>query len=329
MFDDLAAYYHEHVVTAYRDFRDGLKTSRAGRSRDLRAAIAACEALFHLREHLPDSAGLSRRDAELQCPAYALIADIANVAKHRTVTRPPPHGLPLVTSADQLGELLLITTYEDAQGEYKGTSKEVIAHLDGGEERNVLAAATSVLNFWETHLHRAGILKSARTFESNDRIQYRTREECASSGATFEAIQGVRFRQSLRLMKWNHAAGKAEPVALPPGAKARMTIRERPSYEMDLSITHDQTGRAYSRTVRLTPDESESLDGLAEKLREDFVNSLPTVQGALNEMAQQARDEALAADQDAKFKEVALRFSFGPMPARECLNKSTDSALVR
>ncbi|MES2939217.1 MAG: hypothetical protein V4864_16140 [Pseudomonadota bacterium] len=39
-----------------------------------------------------------------------------------------------------------------------------------------------------------------------------------------------------------------------------------------------------------------------------------TIQSALAEMAQQARDEALAADKDAKFKEVALRFALGPLP---------------
>jgi hypothetical protein len=91
-----------------------------------------------------------------------------------------------------------------------------------------------------------------------------------------------------------------------------MTIRERPSYEMVLSIAQEQTGRAYSRIVRLTPDESETLDGLPEDQREDFANSLLTVQSALNELAQEAREEALAADKDGKFQEAVLRFALGP-----------------
>jgi hypothetical protein len=57
MFDDFRAYYHENVLATYVEFRDQVQGDAAGESRDLRAAVAVCEALFHLREHLPAEHG--------------------------------------------------------------------------------------------------------------------------------------------------------------------------------------------------------------------------------------------------------------------------------
>ena len=135
MYDDLHAYFYEYVRVAYREFKERLSEPRSGRSIDLRLAVGACEAMFHLREHLPDSHLLSRAAAEVRCPDLGLVGDIANVSKHRTVTRPTPHGDPLVTSATQLEELVSITQYEDAEGEYRCVSKQVVAELADGHSQ--------------------------------------------------------------------------------------------------------------------------------------------------------------------------------------------------
>ena len=96
MFDDLAAFYHENVVSASIDYREVYGSGIVGRSRDLRSALIAATALFHLREHLPRGKRLSRAEVETGCSDYGILGDIVNAAKHKTVTNPTPHGAPLV-----------------------------------------------------------------------------------------------------------------------------------------------------------------------------------------------------------------------------------------
>lgn len=96
MFDDIAAYYHEAVVAAFVEYRDTSKNGLAGRSRDLRGALAAASALFHLREHLPSPIALSRAAVERLCPDYALLGDVVNASKHKSLLNNTPHGAPLV-----------------------------------------------------------------------------------------------------------------------------------------------------------------------------------------------------------------------------------------
>ena len=87
MFDDLAAYYYDNVVTEFVDYRDASKDGVAGRSRDLRKALVAATALFHLREHLPTPRLPTRAEVEQACPEYALLGDVVNAAKHKEITQ--------------------------------------------------------------------------------------------------------------------------------------------------------------------------------------------------------------------------------------------------
>ncbi|MFZ4703466.1 MAG: hypothetical protein ACOYMG_25775 [Candidatus Methylumidiphilus sp.] len=150
MFDDLVAYYHENVVAAFVAYRETSKDGIAGRSRDIREALIAANALFHFREHLPGRP-LSRADVERQCADYALLGDIANTAKHKEITQNTPHGAPLVSDAEKLAEKILVIEYEDSEGVYRCTQKTVIATLADGTERNLLEVLTNVINFWEAY----------------------------------------------------------------------------------------------------------------------------------------------------------------------------------
>jgi hypothetical protein len=284
MFDDLSAYFYENVRVAYQEFKERLAEPRAGRSVDLRLAVAACEALFHLREHLPDTHPLSRVEVEVRCPDLALVGDIANVSKHRNVTRPTPHGAPLVSSASQLKEVMCMTQYEDAEGEYRCISKQVVAELADGSLADVMHALTNVLNFWESYLTEIGVLKTATVHAYDDGLGFRPRPLNAA-GPTLEVIQGVRFRQTLRLMKFNPDTGRAEPMPLPEGTQVEMQMRERPRHQVDISLRHDQSGRKFTRTVTLTLDESEALDAASEEAREELLKSFESIQGSLRELA--------------------------------------------
>jgi hypothetical protein len=284
MFDDLHAYFYENVRVAYRELKDRLAEPRFGRSIDLRLAVRACEALFHLREHLPDAHPLSRAEAEKRCPDLALVGDIANVSKHRAVTRRTPHGAPLVISATQLKEFMSVTQYEDADGEYRCVSKQVVAELADGTLADVMRALTNVLNFWESYLAEIGVLNAATDHAYDDGLGLRPRPPIAA-GPTLEIFKGVRFRQIARLMKFNPDTGRAEPMPLPEGAQVRMQICERPRHQVDITLHQDESGHEFTRTVVLTADESEALDAALKEDYEELLNSFESIKSGFSELA--------------------------------------------
>lgn len=284
MFDDLHAYFYENVRVAYREFKERLAEPRAGRSIDLRLAVGACEALFHLREHLPEAHALSRTEAEARCPDLALVGDIANVSKHRTATKPTPHGTSLVTSATQLQEIMSIVHYEDAEGEYELLSKQVVAKFADGTFADVMQALTNVLNFWESYLADIEVLKVATFHTYDDGLGFRSRPPHAVR-PTFEILQGVRFHQTLHLMKFNPDTGRAEPMLFPEGTKAKIQIRKRPRHRIDIALRHDQSGKESTRTITLTEDESETLDAAPEEDYEDLLKGFESVRNGFSELA--------------------------------------------
>ena len=286
MFDDLVAYYHEDVVDAFVSYRDKSGDGIAGRSRDLRGALIAATALFHFREHLPQKTP-SRAEIETQCPDYALLGDIVNAAKHKTVNNMTPHGPPLVNDATQLGEQIVITEYEDEAGIYRYSQKFVIVRLHDGREKNLLDVLTNVINFWEKYLHSLGVLAEARTFKHENLVRARSRTECEENRLNFELVQGQRFLQTMRLMRFNNATGKAEPIDL-TGSKINFRIY-RPKYEIELTLRHDATGKEFNRTVTLSEDESTVLAELnSDSERQEYINTLPVAQETLRQLAIEA-----------------------------------------
>ncbi len=287
MFDDLAAYYHENVVSAFVDYRDTSKDGLAGRSRDLRSALIAATALFHLREHLPKTVALTRAEVERLCPDYALLGDVVNAAKHKSVTQNTPHGAPLVDNATNLGEQLVFIEYEDDAGTYQYIQKTVVAKLADGTERNLLEVLTNVINFWELHLQSLGVLSTARTFAYDGDIRARSRAECEANRLDFEVVQGQRFLQSMRLLRFNSKTGKAEPIDL-TGSKVSFRIY-RPQFNIELSLTHDASGKEFKKTITLTEDESAAFSHLSNDAeRQAYVSGLPSAKIALQQLAIEA-----------------------------------------
>lgn len=287
MFDDLAAYYHENVVAAFVAYRETSKDGVAGRSRDLREAIVAATALFHLREHLPTPGAPSRAEVERQCADYALLGDVVNAAKHKSVTQNTPHGAPLVSDAEKLMERLLVLEYEDSEGVYRCTQKAVIAMLADGTERNLLEVLTSVMNFWEGHLHGLGVLSKQRTFVFEPQVRYRTRAECEQIRLDFQIVQGHRFKQSIQLLKFDAGTGQARPIDL-TGAELNFRIY-KPRFDFDVSLKHEASGKEYTKTIMLSDEENEQLAGMSsDEERQAFAANLPSAQAALRELAAEA-----------------------------------------
>jgi hypothetical protein len=287
MFDDLAAYYHENVVAAFIDYREIRGSGTAGRSRDVRGALIAASALFHLREHLPRKGRLARADAEKLCPDYGLLGDIVNAAKHKSVSQPTPHGAPLVADATQIGERIVITEYQDELGTYRYTEKTVIAKLSNGSEKNLLEVLTNVMNFWEQHLHSLGVIPSAHTFAYSNSVHPRSRAECEANRLDFGIVQGQRFHQSFRLHRFNYQTGTVEPIDL-TGSQLKFRIH-RPRYDIDLSLTHDASGAEFKRTITLSEDQSEAVSRLiTDAERQAYIASLPSAQEAMRQLVVEA-----------------------------------------
>ena len=286
MFDDLAAYYHENVVSSFVAYRGISKDGVAGRSRDLRDALIAATALFHLREHLPTAAP-SRAYVERLCPDYALLGDVVNAAKHKSLNGKTPHGPPFVNDAANLSEQLVFIEYEDVAGTYRYVQKTVLVKLADGSERNLLEVLTNVINFWEQHMLSLGVLSAARTFAYDGDIRARTRAECEANRLDFEIVQGQRFLQTMRLLRFDNKTGKAEPIDL-TGSKLNFSIY-RPKFDVEASLTHDASGKVFKTTITLTEDESALLSRISnDRERQAFVNGLPAAQAALQKLAVEA-----------------------------------------
>lgn len=286
MFDDLSAYYYENVAAAFIEYRDTSKDGVAGRSRDIRGAIDAATALFHLREHLPAAGMLTRAEVERRCPDYALLGDVVNAAKHKTISHSTPHGSPLVTDATSLTEKLLMIEYSDADGVYRCTQKSVVAVLANGLERNLLEVLTNVVNFWESYLHSLGVLSVARAFRLEPQVRYRTRAECEQIRLNFEIVQGQRFKQTMQLLRFDQTTGTASPIDL-TGSQLRFSIY-KPRFDFEVSLRHEASGRELTATVPLSEDESAVLAGLkSDDERQAYATSLPAAQEALRGLAEQ------------------------------------------
>ena len=283
MFDDLAAYYHENVVASFVEYRDICNDGVAGRSRDLRAALDAASALFHLREHLPGTLP-SRAEVERLCPDYALLGDVVNASKHKALSSSTPHGAPLVTDAGNLLEQIAFIEYEDDAGTYRYVQKSVVVKVSDGSERDLLEILTSVINFWEGHMLSLGVLSKARAFTHDSGIRYRSRSECEANRLTFEIAQGQRFHQNMRLLRFNETTGRAEPIEL-TGSKVRFQIY-KPKYDIELSLTHDASGKTFKTEITLTEEESVIVSHMSsDEERQAYVNSLPAAQAALRQLA--------------------------------------------
>mgnify|MGYP005849953551 CR=1 FL=1 len=286
MFDDLAAYYHENVVASYAAYRDLSIDGLAGRSRDLREALTAANALFHFREHLPPP-DLTRSQIEELCPDYALLGDVVNASKHRYLTGNTPHGAPLVNDAESLSERILFIEYEDDDGIYRYTAKTVVINIIDRTERYLIEVLTNVINFWEQHLASLGILSKACIFSFEPPVRARTRAECEKNRLDFELVRGHRFRQSMQMLRFDNDTGQAEPIDL-TGSEIQFRIY-KPKFDIDIALTHDATGKIFKKTITLSESDSIELSKLtSDSEKQAYINTLPEAQDALHQLAIEA-----------------------------------------
>ena len=283
MFDDLATYFYENVVRSFEEYLDVKNSGKVGRSRDIRAAMNAATPLYHLREYLPPTHALSHAQVSGHCPDYGLLGDIVNASKHSTLTR----GNPQIGSATQIEELVVTTQYQDAQGPFYSHEKIVVVKLANGSERNVLEVMINVMNFWQNSLHSIGVIRKSRNYGIPVAAQPKSRSECGDERLDFEAVQGLRFHQNFRLQKYNYATGKIELWDL-QGGNLEFKIY-KPNFEFCLVLKNESLGKEFKKTVVLGEAASTELGRLkTEEEKRAYLDSLPSVQQALRELAVEA-----------------------------------------
>ena len=156
MYDDTRSLFFDDLLPSYREFQSALADAPHGRSRCLRAAARAAAALFHFREHLPDTFKPEKHEVAAACPDYLLVEDITNVSKHGELSR----GRPQLTRATDLKDFVHLIIFEDTEGTYQHRVLEVRAILSSGDSVDIGFPLTRVLNYWGGFLVQKGVLSS-------------------------------------------------------------------------------------------------------------------------------------------------------------------------
>lgn len=256
MFDDLEALFYENALAAYNALCESLDSDSAGESTDLRLAVNAATALYHLREHFPEALQKSCDELTTRCPDYGLLGDIANASKHGQLDR----GTPRLTSAQDIAEDIVITEYQDEHGPYRHAHKEVVVKLIDGSIRNVKDVLMNVLNMWVGEFHTIGLLKRFEPIEAKPfTIPAR---QSSNEGAPYglRVIQGVRFAGRFRFEKYNYEMQRIEALDITNHSYS-FSIYE-PSYAIDIMLTNNATGERFTRTVKLSKDDNRELSHL-------------------------------------------------------------------
>ncbi len=279
MFDDLSAYFYENVITSFEEYVAVKNSGKAGRSRDLRAAMNVAISLYHLREQLPPDHIVGRHVSAAQCPDYELLGDVVNAAKHRLLTRRNPQ---IINSA-QIEEEVVITEYQDEKGQYNSVEKIVVVRLLDGSERDMFEVIINVMNYWAFYLQSIGVIDKELHFRLPTDIQPKTRVQCSEGRLGIEMLQGVRFKLKQRLRRFNYSTMKIEPVDL-TGAKVTFKVF-KPCLEINIAIKNEKTGEQLSRTITLNDIESERLRLLlSEDEAQSYILSLEKAKDAFREL---------------------------------------------
>lgn len=270
MFNDFETYFYESVIVPYYEYIGRKNDSRYGRSLDLKLALISASSLFHLREHLPSGHEISRRKFEKICPEYALIADVVNVSKHKTISRNNPQ----LSNASQIFERITITMYEDELGEYSFSDKAILLTLNDGNDVFLHGLLYIVLQAWNEFLFSEGVISKTYNIEQPIEVPFHTREEC--SGLDLSLVSGFLFKVSMQLLKYDQKLGKAFPVDL---SDAKMEMNVYKPQEIELTAINESTGISASTIVILTVEDTKALCKLkTEDETQNFISELRYVQ---------------------------------------------------
>lgn len=273
MFGDLDLFFYNGVVEAYDAYATSRDSDTSGRNRHSRLAVEAATALFHFREHFPPEHIKTRSRVVSECPEYRLIADVVNAAKHRLLTKSTSEGPPLVASAEDIQEVTIVTRYEDEAGEYPDARTVIMIECSDGVSRSLDNALTVVLNYWGDELKRLGLADyRPRAVPEMPGSRFVPREDARP--LNLEMVQGLGWKQTFRLLKFNAEAGFAEPIDL-TGSEVSFSIYNKAAMTLNVTLTSPDGSTKVAIPVELSEEESAEFNSLKAKTEQDtFVRSM-------------------------------------------------------
>ncbi len=276
MHDELIAYFNEHVIAQFQTFLQRFDENVAGMDKDKLAAINSAQTLYHFREHLPTNYTKTRDEVASKCPDYDLAGDIANVSKHKNITR----GNPQILSVDSIYEQTDIIKCKDADGEYFTCKKHVHVKLNDGSVRDVLEILTNVTNYWFKELHTLGILTKSNQFSTEEKEFPPPRTD--SNQLDLEMIQGIRFNKNFRLVEYNYDTDELEPIDL-TNSKVAFTIRKPEKYTLEMELNNKETGEKIKKEVSLSEKEYNHWNNLnTDAEKNNYLFNLAIEKGLIN-----------------------------------------------
>lgn len=281
--EELAALFHEQAVATYQDFVTQVESKPYGNSQDLRSGLLAALAIYHFREQLSEPLELSTEAVVLRCPDYALVRDVADIAKHRKLDRASAK----LRGPESLQELVVVTLYRDEVGEYRHAEKRVELRLPNGETRSLADILMTVLAFWKDHLRKHGIPVLPIELGNPTAEEPRPRSKC--SDVSVSVIPGLRATLAYKIQRFNYDTGEIEPVDL-SGRELHYRIFE-PTYTVDVVLRDKRTGRRnHARIVVLNPDQAKAFDELeTDGARQEFLANTWQVKDAYARLIEESR----------------------------------------
>jgi len=296
MYDGLRNFFVECVLADHDAYREARSIKIAGLSIDLRLAVHACSSMFHLADHVFEEF----RDAsstfpfnslrEYQhhlvslCSHFEIIRDCANVHKHRHLTR----HTPLLSSAESLEEVVVMTEYQDDKGLYRIAEKEVHVKLDDGTVRILHECLDSVRAMWWDELVRLNVVSLPPSTPKKSQIYPPLREhEGKAALLDLRLRKGERFKQPMILRRFDYETMRAEPIDL-TGCQMNSRLF-KPNHVIDFSLKDETTGEVLTKTIKLTEEDNQKLLELkSEEEIQSFLEQVAHSEGVFVEMLKSA-----------------------------------------
>lgn len=288
MFENARKYAIQNVLPSYYDYFEHFQSNTWGRNQLLRKGINAAIALYHLREHLPENIRPKQDDLEKYCDDYGLLGNIANVSKHRKITRNKPR----ISDATQIFECMTGMYCSDEQGFYIAPQLEVFLKLDDGTERRLTEVLYNVLCMWRDLLEQLGVvnLKHPEPLRITDHV---SRESATKRRSDLQLTPGEDHRFQFRIL------GIQEPIDITKWS-AQFTVSTLPEY-VPIRITLSKDDREFGFDFDVPLTEEQAVQYIYQTTNEEkvtfaqgIIDSSPQIQ---EELAR-AIESALRSEED-------------------------------
>lgn len=275
MFDGIVNTFVEGVVADFDAYEKQRANKESGESVDLRLAMQSCSSLYHFREHLKAQLSI---DEYITIPAYIMIRDCSNIYKHGKIDNPgkPPA---MITTPDQIEECVINTEYQDEKGSYRVAEKEILLKHNGKTYILYDLMAEVMIMWWRKMISLNYFQNIPATLIKKKELPKRENEG-ESALLNFTIRQGSRFKQTLRLMKYNYDKQIAEPVDL-TNYSAVMNSYKPKTYIIDFTFSRPDM-ESVKFSIELQYAEYQQLKLLNTNIaKQEFLLELAVAKGHL------------------------------------------------